>query len=414
MTPIVETATPGRDERKTAALASWSKQAPLHPTSGGTLEVHTYELARSVLRAPEVEQSGFGADIMRGMKRSLMRLPMLFLEGEQHQEQRRATARFFAPKWAEENYRELIERETSRLIEDLRNRGTCRLDSMAMDMSVAVAAEIVGLTEHLLPGMPERISSFLTNPPVGLPMSPKLVWRMITSQAKLGMFYLLDVRPNIKSRRRTPRQDVISHLIGHGYKDSEILTECVLFGAAGMVTTREFITMAALHLIERPMLRDRFLLAGEDERRAILEEVLRLEPVIGKLYRRATSAFNLPNGEQVAVGQQFEVDVRSSNADEAAVGACPFQLDPDRAMPDSKTARAGMSFGDGRHRCPGAFIAMQESAVFLARLLALPGLRVVGTPSIAWSNLVGGYEFHECTVAVDSGATIAAHDASEP
>jgi hypothetical protein len=43
---------------------------------------------------------------------------------------------------------------------------------------------------------------------------------------------------------------------------------------------------------------------------------------------------------------------------------------------------------------------MQESAVFLAALLALPGLRVVGTPDVRWNKLVGGYEFHECTIAV--------------
>jgi hypothetical protein len=47
---------------------------------------------------------------------------------------------------------------------------------------------------------------------------------------------------------------------------------------------------------------------------------------------------------------------------------------------------------------------MQESAVFLARLLAEPGLRVVGTPSVSWNNLVGGYEFHECTIAIDPAA----------
>ena len=390
------------DDRKTATLADWSQREPLSTELDGALHVHSYQLARDVLRAPNVEQSGFGADIMRGMKRSLMRLPMLFLEGELHQAQRRATARFFAPKWAEENYRGLIERETTRLIESLQRQGRGRLDVMAMDMSVTVAAAIVGLTDHVLPGMPERISRFLTNPPVGLPMSPRLVWRIITSQTKLAMFYLLDVRPNIRKRRRAPREDVISHLLAQGYKDSEILTECLLFGAAGMVTTREFITIAALHLIERPALRDRFVAAGETERRAVLEEILRLEPVIGKLYRRATSAFLLPSGEAIATDQEFVIDVRSANADTEAVGQCPFHLDPDRSLPDTRTPRSGMSFGDGRHRCPGAFIAMQESAVFLGQLLAVPDLRVVGTPSLAWNNLVGGYEFHECTVEVGS------------
>ena len=160
LTQSFGTSTVARDDRKTAKLATWSPRAPLNPQANGTLEVHNYELARGVLRAPQVEQSGFGADIMRGMKRSLMRLPMLFVEGEQHQEQRRATAKFFSPKWAEENYRDLIERETTRLIEDLRHNGTGRLDRMAMDMSVAVAAEIVGLSHHVLPGMPDRISRF--------------------------------------------------------------------------------------------------------------------------------------------------------------------------------------------------------------------------------------------------------------
>jgi len=173
------------DDRKTATLADWSQREPLSVKLDGTLHVHSYQLARGVLRAPEVEQSGFGADIMRGMKRSLMRLPMLFLEGELHQEQRRATARFFAPKWAEENYRGLIDRETTRLIGNLQRQGTGRLDVMAMDMSVTVAAEIVGLTDHVLPGMPGRISRFLTNPPVGLPMSPQLVWRIITSESRI-------------------------------------------------------------------------------------------------------------------------------------------------------------------------------------------------------------------------------------
>ncbi len=389
-----------RDDRRTAQMADWAPHDPLIRDRSGVIHVNSHELARGVLRSAAVEQSGFGADIMRGMKRSLMRLPMLFLEGDLHQEQRRATARFFAPRWAEENYRSLIDRETSRLVEDLQKRGNGRLDVMAMDMSVTVAAEIVGLTQHYLPGMPGRISRFLTNPPVGLPMSPKLVWRIITSQAKLGLFYLFDVLPNIRSRRKKPREDVISHLISQGYKDSEILTECVLFGAAGMVTTREFITIAALHLIERPSLRERFVAAGDDEQRAILEEILRLEPVIGKLYRRATSAFELPDGELVEAGQEFVVDVRSANADIEAVGECPFHLDPDRKMPDPKTGGAAMGFGDGRHRCPGAFIAMQESAVFLSRLLAIPGLRVVGTPDMAWNNLVGGYEFHECTISI--------------
>jgi cytochrome P450 len=403
MLDVFDAATPPpeRDDRKTAHLAGWSAHPPLTRDAKGVLHVHTHALARAVLRAPEVEQNGFGADIMRSMKKSLMRLPVLFLEGSEHQELRRATARFFAPRTVEDSYLQLMQRETQRLIDQLKRDKRARLDSIAMEMSVTVAAEIAGLTEHVVPGMPERIGNFLNNPPVAEKMSAGLLLRMGLSQFKLLLFYLFDVRPNIRLRRKAPRQDVISHLISLGYRDREILTECVIFGAAGMITTREFITMAALHLIERPELSTRFLAAGEAERRAILEEILRLEPVIGKLYRRTTSAMDLPDGQHVEAGQSFVIDIRSANGDIEAVGACPFHLDPDRQMPDPRTGAPAMGFGDGRHRCPGAFIAMEESSIFLAQLLALPGLRVVGEPKFTWNNLVGGYEFHECSIAID-------------
>ena len=48
----------------------------------------------------------------------------------------------------------------------------------------------------------------------------------------------------VRSRRRNPRRDIISHLLEQGYNQADILVECVTYGTAGMVTTREFITMA--------------------------------------------------------------------------------------------------------------------------------------------------------------------------
>ena len=328
-----------------------------------------------------------------------MRVPVIFLEGTEHQELRRATARFFAPRTVEENYRALMEREADRMVAGLVRDGRGRLDVMAMDMSVTVAAEIAGLTEHAVPGMAQRIADFLSNPPVGERMSAGLVLRIALSQFKLLKFYLFDVRPNIALRRKAPRADVISHLLRLGYRDREILTECVIFGAAGMVTTREFIVVAAMHLLDRPELRARFLAESEEGQRAILEEILRLEPVIGALYRRVNASLDLPDGHRLEGGQEVVMDLRSANADPEAVGTCPFHLDPDRQI-DAKVGRSAMGFGDGRHKCPGAFIAMQESAMLLARLLALPGLRIVGEPKVSWNKLVGSYEFHEVNVAV--------------
>ena len=79
-------------------------------------------------------------------------------------------------------------------------------------------------------------------------------------------------------------------LLAEGYREPAILIECVTYGAAGMATTREFISMTVLHLLADADLRARYLAGEEEERFDILHEILRLEPIIGHLYRRAARA----------------------------------------------------------------------------------------------------------------------------
>ena len=63
---------------------------------------------------------------------------------------------------------------------------------------------------------------------------------------------------------------------------------------------------------------------------------------------------------------------------------------------------AALSFGDGAHRCPGAFIAIQESDVFLQRFLRLP-LEVVTPPQLKWNELIESYELRGFRVGVAGG-----------
>ena len=111
--------------------------------------------------------------------------------------------------------------------------------------------------------------------------------RMGLALDRMLWFFFCDVMPAIRSRRMVQRQDIISHLIDQGYSNWEILIECITYGAAGVATTRELIVVAAWHLFDRLDLRMRFLNGDEIDRIAILEEVIRLEPVVGLLYRRA-------------------------------------------------------------------------------------------------------------------------------
>jgi cytochrome P450 len=370
----------------------------------GVWHIHSFDLVRSVLRSGNTRQAGFKAERLAQIPR-LMRQPILYQDGKAHQEQRRQTARFFAPKTVSTNYRAMMEGLADRLVAQLQRAGKTDLSRLTLELAVRVAAEVVGLTNSLLPGMPTRLEEFFRYEVDNRSRwSPRTLWHFLNMQRSILAFFFLDVRPAIQARRRQPREDLISHLLAQGYTDMEILTECVTFAAAGMITTREFISVSAWHLLERPDLRARYLVAPEEERYAILGEILRLEPVVGHLYRRATTDLSLDyQGRSYIIPQGALIDlhIHSANADPKVIDGHPLQLCPGRELKESRVTPELMSFGDGHHRCPGSYVAIQETDILLHRLLALDGLRIERRPNLSWNKLVTGYELRKFLVTLN-------------
>lgn len=352
---------------------------------------------RDLLRARHATtQAGFTAEaIPRGR---LKHHPILVSDGPQHDDQRRKVARFLAPNVVQERYTASMQACADRLLGEAVTAGRCRLDELALLYTVEVTAQVVGLTESSVPRMARRLVSFFNQPPfditrADLGRTPRQWARAaVNGLLPIGRFHLADVRPAIRARRRNPRHDIISHLIAEGYSTPSILVECVTYGTAGMVTTREFITMAAWHLLRDEPLLERYLAAGEDERLAILHEIIRLEPVVGHLYRRAQQEVSVGDGDEswtVEPGDLVDVCVRAANADPRAVGERPLELCPGRELPAGVNP-AVLSFGDGEHKCPGQPLAMLESEVLLRRLLALRP-RITREPELGWDHLIEGY-----------------------
>jgi cytochrome P450 len=385
------------DERKSAAAA----QGGIHDhLAKRPLHIEDFDLARQLLRSDGVRQAGFRAELLERLA-GRTHAPVLFQDGEAHHRQRSATARFFAPRVVATRYRELMQDLSDRLVARFRAAGRAELDAMSLEMAVAVAAEIVGLTESDQSAMSDRLNGFFAA------NGSRRGWLAAVTgfaagQVRMLAFHLRDVRPAIRARRKSRREDVISHLLDQGYTDREILTECLTYGAAGMATTREFIVMAAWHLFEREDLRCRFLDGDEPGRLALLEEILRLEPVVGALYRRAERELKL-DGENgtttIPAGALVKVDVRATNTNSAAAGVCPWQLEADRKLGASRASASLMSFGDGPHRCPGAAVALQETAIFLERLLRVPNVHLVRAPMVGWNPLISSYELRGAVIA---------------
>jgi cytochrome P450 len=262
-----------------------------------------------------------------------------------------------------------------------------------MEMAVQVAGRVVGLTNSSTRGMSRRLDTFFAGDPLDSPTGLAGLVKSARSGTATLRFYTFDVRPAIRARRRKPGEDVISQLLADGFSDLEILTECLTYAAAGMATTRELICMAAWHLVEDPELLAAYRAADRDGRLAVLQETLRLEPVVGHLYRRLEQPLTLQvdgRDHELPAGTLVDLDLRAVNADAATVGAEPYALCPGRELPRTVPA-AVMSFGDGHHRCPGGPIAIMESEIMLTALFA-QDVVADGPPRVTWNPVSQGYD----------------------
>lgn len=390
----------------------------------GVWHVRSAAVARELLRSRGTLQAGFQADAVRTGVTG-MRYPVLYLDGDEHRAARTSIARYFAPTTVTRRYRDLMEQRADELVAEIEAAGEADLADVALRYSVDIAAQVVGLTDSDREGMTRRLEVFFSgslgvlSPTSGSGEKPEAAGRLarltagltaLRSLLPMGRFYLSDVRPAVRARRARRRDDVISHLIDQGRSATEILSECLTYAAAGMVTTREFLSLAAWHLLRDDALRERYLGGGDDERMAILLEILRLEPIIGTLYRRLAAPLEVGSGEQTVVlpaGALVAVPVHEVDLDERVVGAGPAgegpaQLCPGRELPPGYKPEM-LGFGDGAHRCPGNALALQESDVFLQRLLRLP-LVIERDPEIGWDAVVEGFELRDVRLRVSAVA----------
>jgi cytochrome P450 len=381
-----------RDDRKSAVIAAERLN------TGDTRSVSSLAFARELLRGSATRQAVAGATgISPGDDPAYT--SVFFLDGEPHKRKRQVLSQFFTPKAISTRYRAVMEDATDALLGQLRAKGRGRLDKMSYELAVTVAAEIVGLTNSDQAAMARRIKGTL----VALRVPSMSPWRRPLGQLQASFygaqFLFRDVRPAVNARKAQRREDVLSHLIDEGYPDKAIVVECLTYAVAGMITTREFIVMAAWHLLGDEGLRKRFLTGTEAEQGAILEEIMRIDPVVNMVIRSATADVSTENGS-VKAGEKFIVDIRGANTDEASVGECPHALDPERAR-RMKITGAYLSFGDGSHRCPGAQVALNETRVFLDRLLRLPGIRLHREPDLGWTDELNGYVLTNAVVTCD-------------
>jgi cytochrome P450 len=70
---------------------------PIECDEAGVWHVRGFEEARAILRSGDTKQAGFKAELFERLP-GRMTPPILFQDGKAHHQQRKLTARYFAPK----------------------------------------------------------------------------------------------------------------------------------------------------------------------------------------------------------------------------------------------------------------------------------------------------------------------------
>jgi cholest-4-en-3-one 26-monooxygenase len=191
----------------------------------------------------------------------------------------------------------------------------------------------------------------------------------------------------IEERRRSPGDDIVSHLIGAEI-DGEPLTEeqllmyCELIVEAGNETTRNAISGGLLafaeHRAEWEKLREHPELMPD-----AVEEILRYVSPIIHFTRMATERGEI-HGVEIAEGERVALFFASANRDEDVFDD-PFAFRVDRHP------NPHLSFGIGAHFCMGAHLARLEmETVFRHLLTRLDDFEVSGPVERLNSAVNGG------------------------
>ncbi|GAA3192310.1 alpha/beta fold hydrolase [Dactylosporangium siamense] len=155
--------------------------------------------------------------------------------------------------------------------------------------------------------------------------------------------------------------------------DEQFLGDLVLLYGAAYDSPASLVTLGARLLLTHPSQAAVLRQDPATAERAV-DEILRFDPPVQVAVRIATAPCEFGD-LAVEPGTALLGIIGAANRDPA------FTDDPDEFRVTRRTTRPALSFGAGRHYCPGSAVARTHAQVLFPMLLRrFPGLRLAGTP----------------------------------
>jgi cytochrome P450 len=186
----------------------------------------------------------------------------------------------------------------------------------------------------------------------------------------------------VAARRRAPGEDICSLLVqarfedGTGMDDQEIRDQLMTLLMAGHETTATGLAWTLDLLTRHPQTMEKARTEGDEYRRAVISESLRLRPVVPLAGRRLAvelevNGLTLPAGTDVTPSMWL-AHTRPDEYPE------PYAFRPERFLDRPPSTYTWIPFGGGVRRCIGAPFAELEMRIVLEEVLTRFDLRAAG------------------------------------
>ncbi|WP_114955097.1 cytochrome P450 [Sphingosinicella terrae] len=303
------------------------------------------------------------ADMYRRFAEPSQGRVLLTLHGEEHRWRRALGSPPFTPSAVRQKSTDLIVPLANELIDKFQGRGEAELNTeFAQPYPFHIISRMLGF--------PKRDEQYVYDLVM---MLFRFQWdpeESIQAKADFDAY----TKGILDERRQEPREDVISYLAraevegGRPLEDIEIFDYVRMFYPAGAETTFRTITNLFYRVLSDESLRDH-LIARPEDRKTVVEEVLRLDSGLGLLPRYTEKPITIA-GVDIPGNSRLFFGIPAANR-EPGLFEDPdeLSLDPERARPSLGRKGQHLAFGRGVHFCLGSHLAREEMRVGLSLIL---------------------------------------------
>lgn len=259
-----------------------------------------------------------------------------------------------------ESVRPFVQERVKELLEKLSRQPQVEFnEEIARQLPGSVILKLIGLSQDHLPRLREWANALAEG--VGVPFADvAALTRVDKAMADMNAVLV----PEIQSRRKAPRNDLLTELV-HAVEDGESLSEEEMLGGlhvlivAGHDTTSNTLTLGLEALARHPDVWE-YLYRHPDKALEVSLELMRYMAMSTSQPRIAADDFEW-HGRKLKRGDLVFLMFAAANRDPRAFA------DPE-AINVQRDLEASMVFGPGLHHCIGHLLAKMQVAEFFAAL----------------------------------------------